>query len=238
MKVIFCQHENDFVAHRAAIWAVESYFLQKIYCDGHPTKILRGAIDGVPISKNAGFPFANGWKTAARELMIGFVCYRQSWMKNVLKLTIEYNGYQPLNMAGSFFLRVQDDKEKFLEVNFQEEFDRSCADPMDILGQFMGEKDFTLERILMAGQHKLTIEESQFDDSNCLYMARCLTRALKKQQSHYRWKTGKTPSGRELRPELPLRSARLNLSIVEEKNAIPYGILGPKLKNLAEQFLV
>jgi hypothetical protein len=216
---------------------VEHYFLARVTCLGHPTVTYRGVIDGVPINASAGFPKLNGWNTALLDITRGFVALRMSLMQTVLKLVIEHNGHQPFNIGGSFFFRVQSDEEMFLEVDFREELDGSCADPVEILG-LHGPEDFTLARILMAGQRKLTLGEAQLDDGACNHMSMSLARALQKQQNNYRWQKGEgVLAGRELNPELPLRAARLELAMIEEGFQYSNGTLGPTLRHLAEQYL-
>lgn len=215
--------------------------LMSILGTGHgTTSNIRGAIDGVPLSYQAGFPELLGWRTALVEVLRGFVAFRMGRMNNVLKVVIEHaDGDQsPVSIKGKFFCAVSiEEKERsFLEVDFREELDASCADPLEVL-RLQESADFTIARVLMSGQRKLTITEiTNKDDDPSLDALQALARALRRQQGRYRWKNGPVVS--EMRAELQIRAARLELAMAEEGFSLSHGALGPMLRGFAEQYLV
>ncbi len=237
MRVEFHQRANSYDAARAARSAISRHFLQEIKRSDEPGatgKIRLGSIDGVSLGED--FPQLKGWSSGLQSVMASFADLKSGLMNSSLDLVIEHNGHQPVAIGGSFFLRVPFGDGIFLEVNFREELDGSCADPMEILGPPTSE-NLTLSRVLMAGQRKLTVVEPKFPDSDCRSMASALTRSLQKRQGYYGWEKEGTLDGQDLHSELPLRAARLELTLVEEGFHFTHGTLGPTLRHLAEQYL-
>jgi hypothetical protein len=235
MRVEFYQHDNFVTAEKAAKSAVESYFIGQ----SHQDYFFYGAIDGVPISRRAGFPEIDD-SNECYKLMELFVVMKFDLMNTALVFEIKYNENKiPEHFAGSFFIRVQSGKEIFLEINFREELDETFVDPEKILGLTRPE-DFSLAKILMVGQRKLSTGNTLPEDENCKKMNGRLMLALLRIQNQYKWENYqlRIPSNKDLHSELFVRAAKLGIAMIESGFHFEHGTLGPKLKQLAEQYLV